>query len=578
MRMKFLVSVGLSIMVSGCGIQTALVKNIEADRIQTSKAFDQMDTQRETYRGTSLQDRISPEAFVAEQGVRRMDPTIAGMLDKTISLATKGEVNLREFASDLENIIHIPVIISDDVDMPSKKDGPAAALAVGAVGGAIPLPGMGMTSSGGASGFEAGGSSRASDRRMAWKWNGSASALLDFVTARYGVDWSFEADGGLIRISRFRTQTFTLLARPDIQDSTRTVKGQSGIQTVSGGGGMGGGGGGGDKNETSRKVVYDAWKSIDQTLAKLISSDDGNFITQPSLSTVVVTTTKPKMKEIADYFYHLNERLSRQVNIEISVFQVTENIGATAGFDPTLIYSDLQKAFAASIGLGISNVATNAGSLALGVVAGSNTPNNTLREIGGTNVILKALQTRGNARLASKLTLTARNLQITERSDYVEQTFQQNIGSTQTGISGGSQTTGVTGQFTTGYSYAVRPVILNNGSVQIDFYLNAKTLLALETFNVAPGQTVQQPKIATTTVPLDLIVKDGDMIIASTLMTSNDTVDQRGIASPQWIVPAGGSTSATAKSMMLVFLRPVVITERVTQDVSGYGGMIRSVF
>lgn len=159
----------------------------------------------------------------------------------------------------------------------------------------------------------------------------------------------FVQSGGLIRVRNRETRLFQI----DYINTTRTGQGASAMQIGSasssgGGGGSGGGGaggaggsggGGGDQGSTmsvTATATNDFWGDLTTQLQSLLS-ENGRVTINRLAGTVMITDSHRNIETVAEFLTSVSDRVVRQVDIEVQIYEVGFSHNRQVGVDWTRI-------------------------------------------------------------------------------------------------------------------------------------------------------------------------------------------------------------------------------------------------
>ncbi len=437
--------------------------------------------------------------------------------------------------------------------------------------------------------LQQGGAQRAaapsSSQSMPIAYEGSLSGLLERVAGNFGVSWNY--DGGTINVSRYETRVFVVEALPGTQKTSVDMQGgTSSGSTSSGGSGGGGGGGsssssggagggtataGGSASSTSSmssksEVDIKYWDELKEILTAMVGSN-GGIVLSPSLGTVTVTTTPEIMRSIASYLSQENERMTRQIAVNVEVY----NLALTKNEDFNLTFS----AFLHQLnGITLSGAAvpTSVGQLA-GLASASVAVID--QAPGHTNMsnVFNALSTIGDTTRVARFPIVTLNnrpvaVRIGHDIGYVEKT--EATSSSTTTSSSATNVTVTPGQINEGFSIQLAPRLLDDGRILMQYSLTSVDLDNLTTFNsqcgvsttCTPGtssSTIQLPTTTNRSYNQQSVLRSGSMLVIGGVNEKKVNQNSSGVGSPFNFIFGGGTSSGDTDTMMLIAITPQVI-------------------
>ena len=174
-----------------------------------------------------------------------------------------------------------------------------------------------------------------SSQEMPVSYEGPLSGLLERLSAYFSVSWHF--DGSSITISRYETRIFVVEALPGTQQINEGM--QDDVSSSSGSSSSGASGTSAGSTSSSQntltqnsKTTMDLkyWDELTAVL-KAVVGNEGTSVVSPTMGTVTVTTTPDIMATVSDYLSKENNRLSRQIAINVQIYSV--NIGQSEDFN-----------------------------------------------------------------------------------------------------------------------------------------------------------------------------------------------------------------------------------------------------
>ncbi len=247
----------------------------------------------------------------------------------------------------------------------------------------------------------------------------------------------------------------------------------------------------------------DMWGSIAKSLKSIADEKDADINMQPALSSVSVSGTPAAVREIGITIADLNERLRRQVSIDIQVVQVTLTSGTALGIDWKAVRETARNASTIS-----SQPLTldTTGTLSFSLIKQTG-------EYTGSELIISALQEQGTVHVVTEPQLMVLNYEVVEQRLISETGY---LASTTPGDSGlsGSSTPGLTpGTVVDGMSLGIQVSI----GVE-DILLHTSVSIAnLDELSIirSGDQIIQTPILSKTLFNEQTRARDGETLIIS---------------------------------------------------------------
>lgn len=385
--------------------------------------------------------------------------------------------------------------------------------------------------------------------QYAYHYTGSLKNFLNILASRLNVSWQYKH--GEILISRYETKVFTV----DLQQGGTTLgSGTSGAQGGSSGGGTTVGSLSADMADVQVKIKRDVWKDLKTSINSMLT-DEGSLSVSPSTGSVTVTDKGYVVKEVADYIEQLNERLTRQVALDIRILQVSSTDGDNYG-----VSANLSKI----IGPGNSNVSiktlgtlSSQGSLAS--VAASIV--DTSSKFNGSQVLINALSQNNKVTQLSDFRLRLLNNQIGPFQNVRQQTYLAKSETTVTGTAGTATTTLEPGVVKTGLVGYVLPMILHNNRILLQYGIELSSSLGITTLT-SGQQEIQAPDVEKQTIgPQQTALRSGQLLVLTGQDTMTNTLDQQGTGKSSWWFLGGGSKASKDHTQLLVLIEPELTNE-----------------
>ncbi|MDP9127433.1 MAG: secretin N-terminal domain-containing protein [Pseudomonadota bacterium] len=399
---------------------------------------------------------------------------------------------------------------------------------------------------------------------MPLAYEGPLSGLLERVAGYFGVNWRY--NGATIELSRFETRVFVVEALPGTQ------KIEEGMQDETSSGGGGGAAGGASQQNTitqNSKTNIDMkyWDELGQSLTSMVAGN-GTVVVSPSLGTVTVTTTSDNMRSIAQYLSQENQRLSRQIAINVEIYVVTleEGLDFNVAFNTALKrLTDFAGNIAGAGAPGAVSGFTGGGSLSVAILNPKGS--------GQITDVFKALSGVGNTTKVAKFPLVTLNNRPVSRRVGEQISY---VASSQTTVAGtsGTPTTSLTpATIPEGFSVQLTPRLLDDGRILLEYSLSDIDLLSIKVFNsqcgditsgsgscsTAGSTTIQSPDTVQRIFVQQSVLKSGSMLIIGGVEEQNLAQNKQGVGSPDNFLLGGGISSNRTHTMIFFAVTPQVL-------------------
>lgn len=475
---------------------------------------------------------------------------------------TIGEI-MREVQRQTGLIVHVPEAL-----LRGSSGGRSA------VAPMIPSPVVGAPGAPGAGGASAGSADSKMASAMPIAYEGPLSGLLERVTGYFGYNWRF--DGSVIEISNFETRVFTVEALPGSQQV------QDGMQDdtsggSSGGGSSGGSGGGSGGSSSQNSITQNSKFSIDikywEELEKVVTNmlgGVGSVVVSPSLGTVTVTTNPRTMQVIAQYLEQENQRISRQiaVNVEIYSVSLSKGVDFNLAFNTALHrLADFSGNFSGASAPTTISGFTGGGALSLAIL------NHDTHQPQVSDVF-KALSGIGDTTKVAKFPLITLNNRPVSRRVGKDVTYVASATTNTTGsgssstFAGTALTPGVVHQ---GFSVQLTPRILDDGRILLQYSLSIVDVLSIDSFNSVTGpnssnaataagsSTIELPTTSNRIFVQQSVLKSGSTLFLGGAEENDASQNSQGVGDPSNYWLGGGISSGVQHTMVFFAITPQVL-------------------
>ncbi|MGD9638801.1 MAG: hypothetical protein AB7U85_07055 [Alphaproteobacteria bacterium] len=386
---------------------------------------------------------------------------------------------------------------------------------------------------------------------MILSYNGPLSKLLDQVAVKFGVWWRYEYDE--IYFYTMETKTFTLYSLPSSHSVSSNLSSSNGS--------------GGASIDQSLEISLKSWDTVKETLTSMLKSD-GKLVVDQTSGTITVTTTPNNMREITRFINEQNERLSRQVAINIKLLQV--DLESTSKFG-----LDLTAAFAWPSATGLTSTLDGPYS------ATDSTTGVTMAVVGatgkhwehwnGSTAIMDALAKQGDVSLLTTSTVTTLNnkpapIQVSKTQSYVRSitsTIRDSGSSKDVSIEPADMELGLT--------IDVLPRILDHGRVLLMFSMNLIELLNLDKFE-SSDSVVQLPTIETRGFSQEIAMRSGSTLVLTGFEKIQNKFDKTGMGQPDFQLLGGLNSSEKTRNVLVILITPEVLDSPLSPEsrISGF--------
>lgn len=413
-------------------------------------------------------------------------------------------------------------------------------------------------------------------------YEGPLSNILDQVAAYFGINWRY--DGASITFSRVETRVFVIEAMPGTQSIGEDVSQDTNLGSNSGGSSSGGGGGGGGgtsalSQTATTKIELNVWDEINKTVQGIIGGVPGSsMVPAPSNGTITVTTTPEMMRIVADYVKQENRRLTRQVAINVEVYNVAledqtdfsvtwrnalrrlQNFGfnfqGPAGPSGTSInpitFGDVDTGIA-------SGAIEGAGNFGVAILNPST--------VGQVSGLVSALSTLGDTSRVAQFPMTTLNNKPVSRRVGNDRNYVSKITSDTSSSTSSTALVSRTfeiGTIREGFSLLLTPRILDDGRIMLQYSMNLISLVGDE-FEVFPRDAgpeddqVQLPQTTNRVFVQQSLLKSGSTLIIGGFDDEQARQSSQGVGDPYNYLLGGGSSNRKSRTMIFIAITPQIL-------------------
>lgn len=380
---------------------------------------------------------------------------------------------------------------------------------------------------------------------MKINWEGKLSDLLDHVTNYYGIDWTYK--GGVIRFIGPETRSYTLYAL-NTSSETEVAIDAAGI----GGGSQGesGGASGSAKQSTSSKITNNYWTEFENTLQNILPYNASWSMNQNS-GAITVTALPSIQRHVQDFIKDENERLGRQVAINVKVLSVSIDNSDNYNLDIAALFND-----ASGTALSIvspTNTIDQASSLTLGIL---DSGNGTQSKWADSEGVFQALSKAGKVSLLTSANVTTLNNHTAPVSVVTQKGYLRSVD-----VSTTSDTTTTAlepGTVNSGFNMSITPRIFSNGEVMMNYSIMLSELINLEAFETN-DVTIQIPEVDSRSFMQSVKMNSGDTLVLAGFEKDNSRVTDTGTGSPTFWFPGGGTNAENSREVIVILMTPVIV-------------------
>jgi len=577
--MKRSLAVAVALALSGCGALTERDSIRSASAEGNQKVQDALNRMRQEdlIRGAPVREFEGVWLGVKTVKVSR-DAELPAVFSQPIRFSFPDKPTLNVFADRISKITNLSVRVSPDALVPiqvftAQRMGSSAG--AGAMQNATPVamsvpmtgsigqsvPSLASISGMGGNGYTAVAQGDVLPRSFFLDQASPAGAtlteLLDQKTAEYGVGWDFK--DGIILISRLVTRTYQIATITDINDVSSTIAKTSTTGDNEGGGDSAAKAAGkvSSNSDVSAKMTagVDVVKNLKIAIQGALTPNSiGKFSISDS-GVVTVTDTREVQEQVEDLINAENRSVSRQVRMRMQIVDLTATTNNDLGVNWASLINDATSRWNVNF---FSPAGLPGGSTGFGQIGVIRNGDNST-----TSTFLQALATVGKVNVRKDETypmMNNRPLSIANTENFIYPARSSSASSN--GIGSGSNTTVVPGvepgQLTTGTFLNMRSSIQPNGSIIVQFSMDASMRGATNTF-VNNGVTLQYPQSTANQYQIYTTIVKGETAVLAGLQNIQQQGTDKSFDGQLTPLLGGGVASSSTQRAVLILLTPQVV-------------------
>lgn len=374
-------------------------------------------------------------------------------------------------------------------------------------------------------------------------YTGNLAGLLDNLCDKLNLSWRWT--GSEIQIYRYETKMFRLNALAGIAQvnaslntaaSTTSGSSSSSAQSATSG------------QTTTMSDVTAIWADVGAALQSSLSPN-GKMSMIPSAGTVTVSDTPQVLNQIESQISEFNRIYSKQVLLNIQVYQVEATDKDDYGVDWSSVWSFASNKWGINVSTGTSNT-SGAG------------PTFTLTGSGGSltsgKAIFQALSTAGKTSLVTSGSVISLNGQTVPLNVSREKAYVASTSTTVSGDSGVSSSSITPGVVTEGFAMNFTPRVTDSNTVLMRYTVDLSSIEDIATFT-SGDSSVQLPQRLVRNFMQNVSVTSGQTLVLTGFQQVGGNDTSSGIGSPlAWML--GGSKNAESTKRTIV----IVVTPYIT--------------
>jgi MSHA type pilus biogenesis protein MshL len=361
---------------------------------------------------------------------------------------------------------------------------------------------------------------------------------MEAILDAYGYYWVKEED--LIRVYKYETRIFSL-------DYIRLVREGSGASQASvASSGVGSGGQSGEVTIKQSDTVK-FWEDLETQLKAMVSAEGKISINRMS-GTIQVTDYHKDVAQVERYLNNIRNSVSRQVEIEARIMEVSLNDEFSLGIDWSVLINKM-----ANGAINSSNIVAAKTASTIGISFG-------ILDQNDFKVVLDALKQQGEVKVVSNPRIRVMNNQPALIKVGTDRPFFEST----TTIGQGQTDNTVTEQIryiTEGLVLSITPQVSGNGWIMLDVTPIITRLAGTETSKNGSTAPTMEVKQSSTVIRM----KDGEMVTVGGLIQDEGSATERAVPVFGEIPIFGnlfkGKHTANKKTELVIFMTPRIIKD-----------------
>ncbi|MEE9322270.1 MAG: secretin N-terminal domain-containing protein [Granulosicoccus sp.] len=375
-------------------------------------------------------------------------------------------------------------------------------------------------------------------------------------------NYYWEVKDGIIQVHSQETRQFAVdylrLLRKGEGSSSATVT--SGSSASSESGGQSGGEAGSVSITHTDEVNF--WEELEAQL-KALASPTGRIVISKLAGTVVVSDQHARVEEIANYLAQIQQAVHRQVDIQVTIIEVSLDDSSALGVNWTRIADAMDPTNTVSLNIN-GRVTTPAGGIpakpqVLGLTYKNTSSDNQV------SALISALQEQGNVQVVSQPHIRTINNQTSLIKVGTDRTFFRREQSTDSTSAGSITTaTDIAQVVTEGVVLSITPQISANGWILMDISPVVTRVSSVATVLGNSGNVQSSaPNLDVAQVTSLVRARSGEPVVIGGLIQTQESITERNIPGTRWMGAfknlAGGTYKSMVKKELIMVVTPVIV-------------------
>jgi len=375
-------------------------------------------------------------------------------------------------------------------------------------------------------------------------------------------NYYWEVQDDIIRIRSQETRQFSV----DYLRLLRKGEGTSSA-TVTSGSSTGTDTGGQSSSEAGRVSIAHSdevnfWEELEIQI-KALASPSGRIVISKLAGTVVVSDQHAYVEEIADYIDRIQQAIHRQVDIQVTIIEVSLDDSSALGVNWSRIADAMDPTNAVNL-----NINGRVDNPAGGVQAKPEVLNLAYKNTSSGNqvsALISALQEQGNVQVVSQPHIRTINNQTSLIKVGTDRTFFRREQSTDSTSAGSITTaTDIAQVVTEGVVLSITPQISANGWILMDISPVVTRVSSVATVLGSSGNIQSSaPNLDVAQVTSLVRAQSGEPVVIGGLIQTQESITERNVPGTRWMGVfknlAGGTYKSMVKKELIMVVTPVIV-------------------
>ncbi len=375
-------------------------------------------------------------------------------------------------------------------------------------------------------------------------------------------DYYWDVKNNIIHVRSQETRQFTVdylrLIRKGEGASSATVNSGEGASSESG---ESGGAAGSVSIAHADEIHF--WGEL-ETQLKELSSPSGKIVISRLAGTIVVSDQHAYVEDIAEYLEQIQRAIHRQVDIQVSIIEVSLDDSSALGVNWARIADAMDPTHAVNL-----NITGQVGTPAGGIAAKPEVLNLAYQNTNSGNqvsALISALEEQGNVQVVSQPHIRTLNNQTSLIKVGTDRTFFRREQTTDSTSAGSITTaTDVAQVVTEGVVLSITPQISANGWILMDISPVVTRVSSVATVRGSSGAVQSSaPNLDVAQVTSLVRARSGETVVIGGLIQTQESITERNIPGTRWLGAlknlAGGTYKSLVKKELIMIVTPIIVT------------------